>query len=566
MKRFSFKTLLALFLALCLTVSVLPASPARADETASESTEAPFWETLTDEEKAEFDLDFGTPIDEEEDELSSYSDDDVVRVFIVFDDESVVEAGYSTENIADNKAALNYSDKLEAAQDEIIENIEAEALDGESLDTNYSFTLFTNAVSADVKVKDLEAIEAVDGVSAVYIAPIYETLSDTDVADPQTMTAGDMVGSYRTWESGFTGAGTKIAIIDTGIDLTHPSFSEDGFLFGLKATARKNRVNYKYYNLLDTKKINNVLTRLNAYSRYEGLTAGDLYRNAKIPFGFNYVDENLDLKHLIESDGTHDDHGSHVAGIAAANKYINYNGKYDTQELGVVGVAPDAQLMVMRVFGVNGGAYSDDYVAAIEDAILLGADSVNLSLGSANAGETVSGQAYIDEVFDRIAESSTLVVISAGNAGSWADYSLYGANFTEDVSVDTVGSPGSYTNAFTVASANNSSYTGLFATFNGKKLVNYIDGNNAPNEPMASLDTNGTGTEYDYVFIPGYGTAEDYANLDVAGKIVLVSRGSLNFSVKHQNAAAAGAIGLFVYNNQEGKISMTLSGSDATIP
>ncbi|MBO7634493.1 MAG: hypothetical protein J6S72_08975, partial [Lachnospiraceae bacterium] len=192
MKRISFKTFLALFLALCLSISVLPVNPARAAETADESTEAPFWEALTDEEKAEFDLDFGKLIDEEEDARSSYSDEDTVRVFIVFEDDAVVDAGYSTEDIADNSAALKYSDKLESEQDKIIEKIEGEVLDGESLDTNHSFTLFTNAVSADVKYKNLESIEAVDGVSAVYIAPIYETL--TDAADPQTMTAGEMVG------------------------------------------------------------------------------------------------------------------------------------------------------------------------------------------------------------------------------------------------------------------------------------------------------------------------------------------------------------------------------------
>ncbi|MBP5651890.1 MAG: hypothetical protein J6X17_00535, partial [Lachnospiraceae bacterium] len=178
MKRISFKTFLALFLALCLSISVLPVNPARAAETAGESTEAPFWEALTDEEKAEFDLDFGKLIDEEEDAQSSYSDEDTVRVFIVFEDDAVVDAGYSTEDIADNSAALNYSDKLESEQDKIIEKIEGEVLDGESLDTNHSFTLFTNAVSADVKYKDLQSIEAVDGVYAVYIAPVYETLSD----------------------------------------------------------------------------------------------------------------------------------------------------------------------------------------------------------------------------------------------------------------------------------------------------------------------------------------------------------------------------------------------------
>lgn len=560
MRRFRLKALLALVLALCLSLTSLPSGLAFADELKTESTETPFWESLDDESKAEFDLTEALSLDEVEEE-AAYSDDDVVRVFIVFEDESVVEAGYSTEDIAANKAAMKYSDALEATQDEVIAQIEEKALKGATLEKNYSFTLFTNAISADVKFKDLEEIEAVDGVSAVYIAPVYETLED-----PQTMTAGEMVGSYRTWESGYTGAGTKIAIVDTGLDVNHPSFSEDGYLYGLDKTAEELGKSADSFDVLDTADIAANLEKLKAYSRYNGLTADDLYVNAKVPFGFNYVDRNLNLKHIINSDGTHDDHGSHVAGIAAANKYINYDGEYKREKLGVVGIAPDAQLMVMRVFGDNGGAYPDDYMAAIEDAVLLGADSINLSLGSASAGETATGEAYFEEVLDRVAKSNTVLVISAGNSGSFADSSVYGANLTEDVNLDTVGSPGSYTNAFTVASATNSSFTGFGALFNDSQVISYIDGSNAPNAPMASLDVNGTGTEYEYVLIPAYGEEADFANVDVKGKIAIVSRGSISFYVKHLNAAAAGAIGLFVYNNQAGSISMNLTGSDATIP
>lgn len=560
MRRFRLKAILALVLALCMSLTSLPSGLAFADELKTESTETPFWESLDDESKAEFDLTEALALDEVEEE-EAYSDDDVVRVFIVFEDESVVEAGYSTEDIAANKAAMNYSDALEATQDEVIAQIEEKALAGAALEKNYSFTIFTNAVSADVKFKDLEEIEAVDGVSAVYIAPVYETLDD-----PNTMTAGEMVGSYRTWESGYTGAGTKIAIVDTGIDVNHPSFSEGGYIYGLRETAAELGKDVGTFSVLKKKHIEANLEKLNAYSMYAGLTADDLYVNAKIPYGFNYVDRNLDLKHLINSDGTHDDHGSHVAGIAAANKYINYDGEYKTEKLGVVGIAPDAQLMVMRVFGANGGAYPDDYMAAIEDAVLLGADSINLSLGSASAGETASGEAYIEEVLSRVANSSTILVISAGNSGSFADSSTYGANLKEDVNLDTVGSPGSYKNAFTVASATNASITGYAAMFNGSQVVGYINGSSAPNAPMASLDVNGTGTEYEYVIIPSYGEEADFAKVDVTGKIVLVSRGAISFYVKHINAANAGAAGLFVYNNQTGTISMNLSGSDATIP
>ena len=561
MRRFRLKALLALVLAVCLSLSSLPSGFAFADELETESTEAPILESL-DEPDSELDLVVKAPVVEEDD--TEYADDDVVRVFIVFEDEAVVEAGYSTEDIAEDASAMKYSDELTAIQEEVIEKIEDEALEGEDLDTKYSFTLLTNAVSADVKFKELEEIEAVDGVSAVYIAPVYNTLA-TD-AEPQTMTAGEMVGSYKTWESGYTGAGMRVAIIDTGLDVDHPSFSEDGFLYGLKETAANAGKTIDSYNLLNTAEIAERVDKLNATAKYAGqLTAEDLYVNAKVPFGFNYVDDNLDISHLIESDGTHQDHGSHVAGIAVANKYINYDGEYKTEKLGVVGVAPDAQLFVMRVFGYGGGAYTDDYMAAIEDAILLGADSINLSLGSSNAGESAASAAYINEIFDRLVNSDTVVSISAGNSGSWADYSTYGANLTTDVALDTVGSPGSYTNAFTVASAVNTSLTGYAVKF-GDVLTSYINGSSAPNAPMTSLDTNGNGTEYDYVLIPAYGEEEDFANVDVKGKIVLVSRGSISFYVKHINAANAGAAGLFVYNNTSGTITMNLSGSNATIP
>ena len=68
------------------------------------STEAPILEPLDDVS----DSDLGIEINAKaiEDEEPEYSEDDTVRVFIVFDDESVVEAGYSTDNIAENNSAM----------------------------------------------------------------------------------------------------------------------------------------------------------------------------------------------------------------------------------------------------------------------------------------------------------------------------------------------------------------------------------------------------------------------------------------------------------------------------
>ena len=106
---------------------------------------------------------------------------------------------------------------------------------------------------------------------------------------------------------------------------------------------------------------------------------------------------------------THDndyagDHGTHVAGIAALNA---------TEGTDVVGVAPDAQILVMKVFGVNGGAYFDDIMAALEDCYRLNVDAVNMSLGSP-AGFTDEGET-INEIYDKILDSDMIASISAGN-------------------------------------------------------------------------------------------------------------------------------------------------------
>lgn len=504
---------------------------------------------------------------------SQYADDDKVRVFIVLDEASALDAGYSTMNFALNDEAMAYSDTLEAQQETVIEMISDEVLDGEELEVNYQLSLITNAVSATVEYGQIEKIEAVDGVKAVYLEPVYE-LAET--AAPDTITAGEMVGSYQTWTNGYTGAGTRIAIIDTGLDTDHPSFDAQAYLASLEEAAAAAGKTAADYDLLTAADIEAVLEELNVYERYYELTAEDLYYSEKVPFGFNYIDYDLNITHDYDSMG---DHGTHVAGIAAANKYVptaqeDGTVTYAPQAEGVVGIAPDAQLLVMKVFGAWGGAFSGDYMAAIEDALLLGADSVNLSLGSTNPGFTndkYEGYSFVDEVFTKLVGSDTIVSISAGNDGAWGEYSELGANTVWDVSLDTVGSPGSYANALTVASVNNSGYTGMAVEFENNNLIYYnevINGSNGTysNQPMTTLDTNGDGTEYEYVLIEAIGEEADYEGIDVEGKVVLVYRGTTSFYQKHEVAEAMGAKALFVINNTEGVINMDLSSSTATIP
>ena len=89
--------------------------------------------------------------------------------------------------------------------------------------------------------------------------------------------------------------------------------------------------------------------------------------------------------------------------------------------MGVTGVAPDAQLITMKVFGKTGGAYDSDYMAAIEDAIVLGCDAVNLSLGSGSPGFNRNSDETYQAILDSLTESGIVATMSAGNSGAWMD-------------------------------------------------------------------------------------------------------------------------------------------------
>ena len=536
------------------------------EETEAAEADAPQLEEVDPQEEGLVNLTEVLKGEDVESPVETQDPDEQTRVIIVMEGDSVLDKGFDTEDLAENKAAMKAVDKIEAQQEKEIEKISEEALNGEQLDVNYSFSILTNAVSADVAYKDIAEIEKVDGVEAVLVAAKHDPLV---TAEPQTITSGDMVGSYKTWTTGYTGAGTRIAVIDTGIDVDHVSFDGGAYLAHLKETAEDASKTVADYQLLDSKEIENVLPKLNAYKRdTKEVTSESLYQNAKIPFAFNYIDKDLDITHDNDEKG---DHGTHVSGISTANVYVpsatSATG-YERQYAGVVGIAPDAQLITMKVFGKAGGANSDDYMAAIEDAILLKADVINLSLGSAEAGNSSDIEEYINDIFKKLEGTSTVVAISAGNSGRWSDSSTYGANLSKDVNLDTVGSPGSYYNALTVASAVNSGLTSYYIELADGKKVFYSNGSDTKAEKLYNFDTTAdkTGVELPFVFLSSKGLPEDYENVDVKGKIVFVSRGEITFAEKHMNAAAAGAKAVVIYNNQPGMISMTVKGSDALIP
>lgn len=497
----------------------------------------------------------------EEDATPAYRDTDTVRVSIFLEDAPTISK-FDVQDIAENQAALAYRTNLETRQEALAQTISTQALGGEQLDVVWNLTLAANIISANVEYGEIAAIEQVPGVEQVLIETQYApAVVNTNLPDdPNMSTSSAMIGSSAAWTAGYTGAGSRIAVIDTGTDTDHQSFSAAGFDYSLQKQAEQAGKTVADYHLLDTEEIAGVLSQLHVG---KGVTAKQLYLNTKLPFGYNYVDKDLDITHDRDQQG---EHGSHVAGISTANAYIpNADGTFSSalDAVKVQGVAPDAQLITMKVFGKAGGAYDSDYLVAIEDAIVLKCDTVNLSLGSSNPGAARHTKAEYQAILDRLTESGIVVAIAAGNAGSWVESARNaGYLYSDDVSMDMVGSPGSYTNSLCVASMDNAGATGAYFLV-GNTTVVYTQSTGFKNQPMTSI-----AGEHEYVLIDGFGTEEEFAAIAsvLEGKIAVCSRGTTSFFQKAEAAVANGAIATIIYNNQPGTISMDLTDYTKTAP
>ena len=547
------KRAMAVVLALVLTLSLV--TPTWAMSSSSVATRART--TVITWEKVD---NIKLPIKEnaavEEDAQQQYADTDVVRVSIVLSDPSTLDKGFSASDIASgSKKAMKYRDKLESKQDKMAKTISKKALDGQSLDVVWNLTLATNIISANVQYGQIEKIEKIKGVDSVLIETQYEpcVVKESETTDPNMATSSSMIGSSVAWADGYTGAGSKVAIIDTGADTDHPSLSGAAYSYAVKGLGITPVTAADYADKLE---------KLNALKKNGDLKASDLYVSAKIPFGFNYIDADLDVTHDNDKQG---DHGSHVTGIAAGNRYIEQADGSFAPALDTAltqGVAPDAQVYTMKVFGKGGGAYDSDYMAAIEDAMILGCDSANLSLGSGNPGYSRQSDAKYQAILEAVVNSGMVVAMSAGNSGHWFENTPYAYPYAESVSWATNGSPGSYTNSLGVASVDNDGATGNFVEVAGNKEI-YSETSGYTNLPMTTI-----AGEHEFVYVDAGGTEEDFAAVAdlLKGKIGLCNRGTISFYEKGENAVAAGAIATIIVNNQAGTINMDLSDYTKTEP
>ncbi len=232
-----------------------------------------------------------------------------------------------------------------------------------------SFDTLWNGISVAVKPAELARISRMPEVKNVFPIDIYQLPSPGEDNLPQLSTAVAMTGANIVQATGLTGAGIRVGIIDTGIDIDHPDLGGSGV---------------------------------------NGTTP---FPSAKVRFGYDFVGDawqagsGLDPKPDSNPDDTNG-HGTHVAGIVGANGAIK-------------GVAPGVTLGGYRVFGTTGSTTSDIMLAAMEMALADGMHVVNMSIGAA-----YQWPAYPTSVAaDRLVENGVVVVCSIGNSGATGIYS-----------------------------------------------------------------------------------------------------------------------------------------------
>ena len=442
-------------------------------------------------------------------------DSDEVEIIVVVND-SVADP--------DSRAQVN---ALLRTQKSALSQIER-ALDTK-VEPQRQYTTLLNGFSATVTYGQYKAIRRLDCVQSAFISPTFELLPDT--ANSNKMIGG---GSYNT--TGFTGEGMLVAILDTGVDMGHEVFKA--------APKSPSLTQEKLRTLLET-------YDFQVESIIKGISVSNLYYSAKIPFQFDYGDKDKD-----GNPGEKGSHGTHVASTAAGNVGVND---------AVMGVAPQAQIINMNVFKSSGGASYSDILAALEDCILLGVDVANLSLGS-DCGyidydsEDAFTKSLLD-VFERTGESGVSLAVAAGNAYNAAYGDAFGGKaLASNPDYGLVSEPSTYGESLSVAAVSNGVVNSPYVTVGGKNLAyqdsaTISDDENA--KPFRSLSARGS---IEYVVVPNYGAEEDYAGLDLTGKIALVQRGGgMYYEQKERNAANAGAIGMLVYNNVPGMLYMSIT-------
>lgn len=365
-----------------------------------------------------------------------------------------------------------------------------------------SIDTVANALFVEVPDAEAAALRSLAGVKRVVQERTFHRVMDRAVGLTKASEAWALVGREH------AGEGVKIAIIDSGVDQTHPSLDDPT----MAAPEGFPRSNY-------ASDVNNT--------------------NGKVIVARSYVA----LLRNRDADYSARDHVGHGTALASVAAGIPSDGTYAT----VMGIAPRAWIGSYKVFGTPG--YNDSatdaaILKAIDDAVADGMDIINLSLGD-DFAPRLADDLDVDAV-ERATQAGVIVTVSAGNNGP---------------GLNTISSPATAPSAVTVGATSNDRTlfysvevegTGWYLACpgDGPEPAGPISGELADIE---ALDGNGLGC----------GAAEAGT---LTGKIVLIRRGSCTFESKINNAARGGAAGVIIHAAEDSPQPIWMSVVTAALP
>lgn len=388
-----------------------------------------------------------------------------------------------------------------------------------------------NAVFISARPEDVDALAAMPGVRYVReMHPIRRTMTK----------ANEVIRSTAAWSQlggqGSAGNGVRIAIIDSGIDHTHPAMQDAS------------------------------LAMPAGFPKCSGANCD--FTNSKVIAARSFVDL---LIYSLPADTRPDDasprdrsgHGTAAASAAAGAVVDSPLGRFS-------GVAPKAYLGNYKVFGspgVNDITFDDVIIAALEAALLDGMDIASLSLGGASVwGPDDRGtvcnrtnNAACDlqvEVVENAIRRGLTVVVSAGNEGERG---------IEIPTLNSITSPGTAPNAITVGASVNGhilyqSVRVVGGPANLSRINAYFGDGPRPIAPLTAPLRDAAKLEADGKACTPLG------NGTMAGAIALIVRGDCTFSVKANHAQRAGAVGVILYDPASNSIYAPLGLVRTGIP
>jgi len=389
---------------------------------------------------------------------------------------------------------------------------------GRDLEVYARYDVVLNGFAAKMTADEAAQLRQMDGVKEVYPDLIY--YPDTDVSPTWLGVDGIWDGTNVPDDETAKGEGVIVGILDTGINMDHPSFAAVGPVD-----------EYVHVNPYGT-------------GVYKGLCASDSdnYKcNDKLIGVYAYTTETIRGEDA-------DDHGSHTASTAAGNK-VAFN--YEGTDVTISGMAPHANIIAYDVCDKD-GCLNSSSVSAIEQAIEDGVDVLNYSIGPSSGPGQSPYVSATELAFLEAVDAGIITATSAGNSGPNTSTGYKAAPWT--LLVGNTNHGRIWGNPITVSSPDADPYSTVGLPHGGVGLA--ADLTNVPFKWGGGEDP-----AYDTACIP---FPADYFKDSVA----LLTRGTCTFDEKIMAAQDAGAIAVVMRNNAPGApIVMGLNDpTNVTIP